>query len=87
MRKVLIHTIDEEHSVMMTTRELISNLDDTFVRVHNSYIINIRFVREIRNDYLTLNMEKGSDIWVPISKNYKTTARKSILLKLREKIR
>jgi len=87
MRKVLIHTLEEDYTVIMTTRDLLANLDDNFVRVHNSYVINIRFVREIRNDYLTLDKDKSPDIWIPISKNYKLAARKSILMKLREKIR
>ncbi len=43
---VTIHA-DEEYSVKRTLNELAEELDESFYRIHRSYIVNLRFVKRI----------------------------------------
>ncbi|WP_392388852.1 LytTR family transcriptional regulator DNA-binding domain-containing protein [Flavobacterium piscinae] len=42
------------------------SLPENFIRIHNSYIINMNFLEVIQSSYVIINNNK-----IPISKNYK----------------
>lgn len=50
---VTIHA-DEEYSVKRTLNELAEELNESFYRIHRSYIVNLRFVKRISRAEVTL---------------------------------
>lgn len=50
---VTIHA-DEEYSVKRTLNELAKDLDESFYRIHRSYIVNLRFVKRISRTEVAL---------------------------------
>ena len=85
-RNVYIHTATEKYSTLLPTKELVMLVGEHFVRVHNSFWVNAQFVREIRSDHLLIDFDEESNIYIPISKGYKLSARKSILFQLSQKV-
>ena len=50
---VTIHG-EEDYSVKRTLNDLAGELDDSFYRIHRSYIVNLRFIRKISKTEVTL---------------------------------
>lgn len=84
-RSVIIHTKHSIYQLNISTPDLLAKLNNDFVQVHTSYIVNTRFIKEIGNSYLILK-EDSSSTEIPISRKFKNTARDEILMKLRSKI-
>lgn len=54
------------HVVRGSLNDIINNLNDKFVQVHRSYIVNIDFLQKIDNNALVIQ-----DVSIPVSKKYK----------------
>lgn len=83
-RKVLIHTPSDINETILATRDLLSKVNDNFIQVHTSYIVNVRYVKQIRNNTIIVNLNEKQTVDIPISRKFKDNARKQILMKLRE---
>lgn len=83
-RQVIIHTLNEVYVSNMSTTTILSELNDCFVQVHTSFIVNVKYIKEIGNNFLILKKDNNNSIEVPISRKYKETARDKILMKLRD---
>ncbi|KRK48463.1 response regulator [Secundilactobacillus kimchicus JCM 15530] len=84
-RIVIIHTAQTDFQAIMSTPELLQKLNDNFVQVHTSYIVNIKFIKEVGTNYIILTEDSGS-IEIPISRKFKSQARDAIIMKMRSKL-
>jgi len=78
-RTVFIHTKTQELEMLMTTNELLKQLDEQFVQVHNSYIVNIQYVKELRKNEVLLT----NGVSVPMSRSFAKKTQEVIFEKLR----
>lgn len=85
-RKVLIHTTTDIYETILQTKALLSKVNDNFVQVHNSFIVNVRYVKQISNNTITANLNDKQTVEIPISRKFIDSARKQILMKLRDLI-
>ncbi len=83
-RQVIIHTLNEVYVSNMSTTTILPKLNDYFVQVHTSFIVNVKYIKEIGNNFLILKRDNNNSIEVPMSRKYKETARDKILMKLRD---
>lgn len=65
-RKVFIHSDDGIYQMYSTMRDIIAKLPESFLRCHNSYLVNSERVVTVRSTEIVLT--SGSK--VPISKRY-----------------
>jgi DNA-binding LytR/AlgR family response regulator len=84
-RSVIIHTKQQNFQTIMSTPELLQKLNDSFVQVHTSYIVNIKFIKEVGTNYIILTEDAGL-IEVPISRKFKVSARDAIIMKMRSQL-
>ena len=61
---VLVHTSQEVFRCRMPLSRLMEELDDTFLKVHRSYVVNLRHIKKISRTAITLS---GGDE-VPLSR-------------------
>lgn len=76
-RSVRVHTVDDAHEQRSSLAETMERLDpERFIRVHNSHIVNIERIQELRSrghgDY-RLVLDDGSV--VPVSRSYGASLR------------
>ncbi|MGE7943442.1 LytR/AlgR family response regulator transcription factor [Lysinibacillus xylanilyticus] len=83
-RQVIIHTLNEDYVSNMSTNTILSKLNDCFVQVHTSFIVNVKYIKEIGNNFLIVKKDNNNSIEIPMSRKYKETARDKILMKLRD---
>lgn len=83
-RSVLIHTPSDIFETLLQSRALLSKINDNFVQVHTSFIVNVRYVKQISNDTIIVKVNDKQTIEIPISRKFKDSARKQILMKLRD---
>ncbi|MFB7158351.1 LytR/AlgR family response regulator transcription factor [Lysinibacillus sp. NPDC056232] len=83
-RQVFIHTLNEDYVSYMSTTTILSKLNDCFVQVHASFIVNVKYIKEIGSNFLILKIDNNNSIEIPMSRKYKETARDKILMKLRD---
>lgn len=79
-RVVIVHTKKKKFEVFMTTEDLLGHLDGNFVRVHNSFIVNIRYIKELKSN--ALELVNGQQ--VPMSRKFSKAAKEKIIMKMRE---
>lgn len=84
-RIVIIHTVQQTFQAIMSTSELLQKLNDNFVQVHTSYIVNINYIKEVGTDHIILTTNSKS-MEIPISRKFKTPARDAIIMKMRSKL-
>ncbi|MDN2453407.1 LytTR family DNA-binding domain-containing protein [Lactobacillus sp. UCMA15818] len=84
-RIVIIHTTQEDFQAIMSTQELLEKLNDNFVQVHTSYIVNTKFIKEVGTNYIIL-MGNTISIEIPMSRKFKLRARDAIIMKMRSKL-
>lgn len=75
LRKIHVHTIDKKISYYGRFEDLQDQLDSRFKRCHNSYIVNISKVKELKEK--KFQFENGGI--VPISRTYYSEIRKIFL--------
>ncbi|MNI71224.1 LytTr DNA-binding domain protein [compost metagenome] len=83
---MLIHTPSDLYETILPTRALLSKVNDHFVQVHTSFIVNVRYVKQISNDTIIVKLNDKQTVEIPISRKFKDPARKQILMKLRDLI-
>ncbi len=67
---LIVHIGDEEYLLRSTLSDLIKRLPSNFLRIHQSFVINLKLLDKIN---LVDNMAYVKDIKLPISRNYKKT--------------
>ncbi|MEK5505785.1 LytTR family DNA-binding domain-containing protein [Paenibacillus sp. FSL P4-0113] len=85
-RRVLIHTPTDIYITLLQTRALLSKVNDNFVQVHTSFIVNVKYVKKISNNTIIANLNDKQIVEIPISRKFIDSARKQILMKLRDLI-
>lgn len=81
-RRVILHTSDDQHDYYSTLNEEEKKLSESdFVRIHQSYIVNFMFIKEIRSQSIVLISGEA----LPISAKYSTAFKKKYL-KFRESL-
>lgn len=85
-RRVLIHTRFGTYETMLPTKALLSKINDNFVQVHTSFIVNVRYVQQISHHTIIADLNGRHTVEIPISRKFIDSARKQILMKLRELI-
>ena len=66
---IYIHTRNEVHKICKTMSELYDSIDKSmFLQVHKSFIINLSFIREIRETEIVLY---DADKIIPVSRTFK----------------
>ena len=73
-RKVFIHSDDGVYQMYSTMRDIIAKLPESFLRCHNSYLVNSERVVTVRSTEIVLT--SGSKI--PMSKRYAKEARERL---------
>jgi DNA-binding LytR/AlgR family response regulator len=64
---IAIHTINEKMLVYKRMKEVEQQLPEQFVRIHNSFIVNISHIRNIQSNLVSV---KSTEL--PVSSGYKT---------------
>ena len=68
---VVIQSYDQKFTIHFTMKSIINQLPaDQFKRVHRSYIVNIRNIDRIEDNYVIINSNRGQKN-IPIGKAYK----------------
>ncbi|MFO8235433.1 MAG: LytTR family DNA-binding domain-containing protein [Bacteroidales bacterium] len=68
---VVIQTFEEKYTIHFTMKSILQQLPaDLFKRVHRSYIVNIKNIDRIEDNYVIINAVKGQK-HIPIGKAYK----------------
>ncbi|USB31828.1 LytTR family DNA-binding domain-containing protein [Paenibacillus sp. YPG26] len=83
-RSVLIHTPSGTYETILPTKTLLSKINEHFVQVHTSYIVNIRHVKQISHNTIIARLSGKDTVEIPISRKYIDHARTQILMKLRD---
>lgn len=74
---VVIYEKKREYRICKSMTELYNQIDRTmFCRVHNSFIVNFNYIREIRESEILLH---NTDKRIPISRTYKKMAMQDFL--------
>ncbi|HAX72191.1 MAG TPA: hypothetical protein DCY20_01565 [Firmicutes bacterium] len=83
LRKITAHTLAEN----IVFYEKLSNLETQlpnhqFIRTHQSYLVNMTYIKSIKNGFLILsNLEE-----IPISKKYQTTVKEAFMTYLTQQL-
>lgn len=68
---ILVCTVDAKYTVHFTMKSIEEKLpSDIFKRVHRSYVVNFKRIKEIEGNYIILNTGKDK-VSIPIGKSYK----------------
>lgn len=62
-------------SIYSTLDEVLQELDDSWLRIHNSYVVQEAAIRELHRDFLKL--KDGS--LIPVSRTYAAQAKQRII--------
>lgn len=82
-RKVFIHTPSDTYETILHTKALLSKVNDNYLQVHTSFVVNVRYIKKIRNNTVTMKVSNKQTVDIPISRKFKDHAKKQILMKLR----
>lgn len=63
----------KKHIYYKSLKDLIENLPSQFMRVHNSYIVNLTIIDSLEDNQITVNNVK-----ISVGKSYKECLKKSI---------
>ncbi|KAF6569853.1 response regulator transcription factor [Paenibacillus polymyxa] len=85
-RRVLIHTPTDIYITLLQTRALLSKINDNFVQVHTSFIVNVKYVKKLSNNTIIAKLNDKQIVEIPISRKFIDSARKQITMKLRDLI-
>lgn len=77
-RKVRIVTEDDECFFYANSDSLIENLNNNFVRVHNSFVVNCSFIVGFGATFVVIRM-KNSDIEIPVSRKFRETTKHKLI--------
>lgn len=66
LRKTNVHTKDRVYTSYMKMDEILDHLDDNFLRVHFSYVVNKDYIHEFHSDNLIMTNNE----YIPVSRTY-----------------
>ena len=78
-KKTWFYNTDEAYQSIYTLKELEQLLPDYFLRIHRSYIVNIKEITEISRDFsssILITMKNGTTL--PVSQSYTVQVRKTL---------
>lgn len=75
-RYVLLYENERIDKFIMSTKELLSKLDNNFIQIHTSFIINVNYLERLLGNKVILKSE--SKVSLPISRKYKLSATEKI---------
>ncbi len=68
---VIIHTFEKKYTINFTMRAILNNLpSNNFLRVHRSYIINLKKINVIEDNTIVMKIASGTKI-IPIGRTYR----------------
>ncbi|WP_130806342.1 LytR/AlgR family response regulator transcription factor [Senegalia massiliensis] len=71
LKRIYIHTLNDEYEIKTyTLNKLSQELNDNFMRVHRSYIINKKYITKIDRTKWVLHL-KNITRYMPVSRKYK----------------
>lgn len=77
---VVIHSYDQKFTIHFTMKSIINQLPfEQFKRVHRSYIVNIRNIERIEDNYVIISSKQGQKN-IPVGKAYKESFLKELNL-------
>jgi DNA-binding LytR/AlgR family response regulator len=77
---IVINTFKQKFTIHFTMKSIMNQLpSDIFKRVHRSYIVNIKNIDRIEDNYVIIQVDKGTK-QIPIGKAYKEKFMKEINL-------
>lgn len=56
--KTIIHTISNVYNCNISFSEIIKMLNNSFSKIHRSYIVGLKYVRQIKSDFVTLTTDE-----------------------------
>ena len=78
-KKTWFYRNAEQFKTNITLKELQTKLPNNFIRIHRSYIVNIRFISRISKDIASnyiVRLQNGVDL--PVSQSYVSSVRESL---------
>lgn len=78
-KKTLFYNTDETYQSIYTLKELVQLLPSHFLRIHRSYIVNIKEITEISRDFssnILITLKNGATL--PVSQSYTSVVRKTL---------
>lgn len=78
-KKTLFYSHAEQFKTNVTLKELQTKLPSNFIRIHRSYIVNIRFISRITKDITSnyvVRLQNGVDL--PVSQSYVSSVREAL---------
>ncbi|MBO0482202.1 LytR/AlgR family response regulator transcription factor [Candidatus Enterococcus courvalinii] len=76
---ILFNKLGREEVFYMNTDGILAQLNESFVQIHTSYIINIYAVKEIGKTKVILSDDSNGEIELPLSRKYRELAYQRIL--------
>ena len=68
---IVVNTFKEKYTVHFTMKSITDKIPaDKFYRVHRSYIVNIKKIKEIEDNMIVIKNDSGTKL-IPIGKSYK----------------
>lgn len=84
-RQVIIHSLSEKYRVYISTNQLLEQLNNDFVQIHASFIINCSYIKELGSNFLLLHYAQES-IELSISRCFKNKSHENIVMSMRGKL-
>ncbi|WKK70027.1 LytR/AlgR family response regulator transcription factor [Brochothrix thermosphacta] len=84
-RQVIIHSLNEKYRVYISTNQLLGQLNNDFVQIHASFIINCSYIKELGSNFLLLHYAQES-IELSISRRFKNKSHENIVMSMRGKL-
>lgn len=84
-RQVIIHSLNEKYRVYISTNQLLEQLNNDFVQIHASFIINCSYIKELGSNFLLLHYAQES-IELSISRRFKNKSLENIVMSMRGKL-
>lgn len=78
-KKTLFYNTEETYQSIYTLKELVQLLPSHFLRIHRSYIVNIKEITEITRDFssnILITLKNGATL--PVSQSYTGIVRKTL---------
>lgn len=82
-RKVYIHTRYETYTALLSTKEVLAQVSQQFIQIHNSYIFNVNYFYKFEKQMITL-LQESQFINLPVSRKFKRHLQDTILMKLKD---
>lgn len=77
---VVVNTNCDKYTVLSTMKSILEKLpENTFLRVHRSYIVNVSHVKMIEDNSIIFKLQKETKL-IPVAKSYKSNLLSSINL-------